>query len=211
MECAISFIITGLIAKFNTKQMRLLNISGTSGMTRLLRSTVFMLSGFSLCCNWATAQTRLAPRKGDTTITFISTDIARNSIRQIATQTPSRLKFIDLWATWCVPCLEAMPTSDSLYQALLKQGVQLIYVSFDKEEDDALWRKVVLEKQIHGVHVRASKALQDDITIQIWKGIDVYSIPHYMIVDSIGTVVAADAPSSKNTEAFNAALKGVGR
>jgi len=107
------------------------------------------------------------------------------------------------------PCLEAMPTSDSLYKALLEQGVQLIYVSFDKKEDDALWRKIVLEKQIHGLHIRASKLLQDDITMQVWKGIDVYSIPHYIIVDSIGTVIAADAPSSKNKDAFNAALKDV--
>ena len=66
---------------------------------------------------------------------------------------------------------------------------------------------MILHLKIAGAHIRAGKLLQDDITKAVWNGIDVYSIPHYLLVDQQGSILLRDAPSPKDHNRFNTAIK----
>jgi thiol-disulfide isomerase/thioredoxin len=111
--------------------------------------------------------------------------------------------FIDLWATWCNPCFQEFKFSNSLYGFLNKNGAEIIYVSFDKEPEDILWRKIILENKLSGNHVRASKLLRDELTTLIWGGIDAFSIPHYLLFDKNKNLInKGTSPPSSGTILF---------
>jgi thiol-disulfide isomerase/thioredoxin len=45
---------------------------------------------------------------------------------------------IDLWATWCGPCVEEMPKLKALYDQYRDQGVEFIGISLDRPADQGL-------------------------------------------------------------------------
>lgn len=54
--------------------------------------------------------------------------------------------YIDVWATWCNPCIALSPYFEKLSQEYEGQGVKFVAISIDKNE--AAWRKY-LEKSVH--------------------------------------------------------------
>ena len=42
-----------------------------------------------------------------------------------------RVVFINVWATWCPPCIEEMPTIQRLYDLLHERGLEVLAVSLD--------------------------------------------------------------------------------
>ena len=46
----------------------------------------------------------------------------------------SKVLFLNLWATWCLPCLEEMPAMASLYQEYSDQGLAMVAVSNEDPE-----------------------------------------------------------------------------
>ena len=115
-----------------------------------------------------------------------------NSISELLDSFKNKPVFIDLWATWCTPCLEEFKYSKTLYEYLTKNGIEIIYVSFDKEKDDSLWRKRINANNLFGNHIRASKPLQDSLTTLIWGGIDAYSLPNYLLFNKNGKLINKD-------------------
>ena len=59
-----------------------------------------------------------------------------------------------------------------LFDYLDKNGIEIVYVSFDKVSEDNLWKTKINENKLFGNHIRASKQLQDSLTTLIWGGID---------------------------------------
>ena len=115
-----------------------------------------------------------------------------NSISELLDSFKNKPVFIDLWATWCTPCLEEFKYSKTLYEYLTKNGIEIIYISFDKEKDDLVWRERINANQLFGNHIRASKSLQDSLTTLIWGGIDAYSLPNYLLFNKKGKLINKD-------------------
>ena len=45
-----------------------------------------------------------------------------------------KLVLVNLWATWCAPCVAELPALQRLYQTLNGQGFEVIAISVDSEE-----------------------------------------------------------------------------
>jgi cytochrome c biogenesis protein CcmG, thiol:disulfide interchange protein DsbE len=45
-----------------------------------------------------------------------------------------RLLVLNFWATWCPPCVEEMPSLDQFQKTLADEGVVVLGISVDKEE-----------------------------------------------------------------------------
>lgn len=49
-----------------------------------------------------------------------------------------RVTYLDYWASWCGPCRISLPALNEIYQELRDQGLDILAVSVDVVEEDAL-------------------------------------------------------------------------
>jgi len=140
---------------------------------------------------------------GDSSIKVIDNFSQINSIKQLLEIFRGRPVYIDMWATWCEPCLEEFKYSDSLYSFLKKKQIAMIYLSIDKEDLDEQWRGMIKSNHLSGNHIRANKHLRDDLSILIWGAPDVFSIPHYLFFDKEGKLLDKNPPGPATDSTFH--------
>lgn len=102
--------------------------------------------------------------------------------------------FIDIWATWCAPCIERLPHIMELQGNFINsKEVVFIFLSNDSDEEEDSWKKYLLDHpEFNGIHLRARKK-EDRPFEKLWK---VVGIPRYMIVDKEGKIIDAFAKHS---------------
>ena len=91
---------------------------------------------------------------------------------------------LDFWASWCPPCRREMPNLVEVYKQYKAKGFEIVGVSLDSKQD--AWEKGIKDLNI------TWPQLSD---LQGWKnsGAALYyvnSIPHTILVDKDGTIVA---------------------
>jgi len=88
---------------------------------------------------------------------------------------------VDFWATWCAPCVKAMPELQKLHQKHAAKGFSVVGISIDEEHDKA---RSFTEKRKLGypVYLDATKT-------PAWSTFHVRSIPAVFLVDSQGRIV----------------------
>lgn len=69
------------------------------------------------------------PRVGQPLADFTLPDLAGRPVQLAALR--GKVVFINIWATWCPPCVEEMPTMQRLYERLHNRGVEILAVSID--------------------------------------------------------------------------------
>ena len=55
----------------------------------------------------------------------------------------NKLTIVDCWASWCPPCVAEMPNLVAIYEKYHSQGLEILVISFDKEEK--AWTNKVAE------------------------------------------------------------------
>ena len=96
--------------------------------------------------------------------------------------------YIDVWATWCRPCLAEIPALKALHDRLKGKNIEFVSISID--EDKEAWRKAVKEKQLKGVQLIADKAFDS----QFIRDYAINQIPTFLIIDKQGHIVNPNAP-----------------
>ncbi len=119
--------------------------------------------------------------------------------------------YIDVWATWCGPCKREIPALKELEHEYKDKNIAFVSISVDNgrgypgnslEKSKEGWKKMIAEKQMKGIQLFADKDWKSDF-ITAFK---IRSIPRFILIDTKGNVVDADAPrpsSKKIKEVFN--------
>ena len=103
-------------------------------------------------------------------------------IQRIRTQYPNQTIILDVWATWCSPCIEDMKSSKINKEKLKQQSIKLIYLCVNNGSSEEKWRKKVVEIGLDGEHLW----LNNELSAKILSHFKLSGYPSYIVIDSKG-------------------------
>lgn len=136
----------------------------------------------------ATIEPWLALRAGEPAPDFLVEDRNGEEVR-LADLAGQRV-YIDVWATWCGPCIREIPALKELEKDLHDSGVQFVSISIDAEKDHEKWLNFIQERELGGLQLMADGAWQSDVV----KAYNINGIPRFLLIDEAGKIISADAP-----------------
>lgn len=104
--------------------------------------------------------------------------------------------YIDIWATWCGPCLKEVPFLKEIEKKYQDKNIEFISISIDTKKQEDAWRKMVTNKELAGVQLLAD----DDWNSSIVKGYQIIAIPRFILIDPQGNIVSSQAPRPSSPE-----------
>jgi peroxiredoxin len=90
---------------------------------------VVVLIAYGMLTRPASVPGQVAPRVGQVLPDFTLPDLQGNLVQLSALR--GKVVFINIWATWCPPCVEEMPTMQRLYERFHDRGLVLLAISID--------------------------------------------------------------------------------
>ncbi|MGE4346441.1 MAG: TlpA family protein disulfide reductase [Flavobacteriaceae bacterium] len=101
-----------------------------------------------------------------------------------------KIVYIDVWATWCGPCKREIPFLKEIEKQYHGKNIEFVSISIDDTKDYDKWKEFVTKEELGGVQLYADNAWQS----QFAKDYAIESIPRFILVDTEGNIVSADAP-----------------
>jgi thiol-disulfide isomerase/thioredoxin len=124
-------------------------------------------------------------------IVFIDSTIKIQSLDALTKHFKGKSLFIDLWASWCLPCREDFTSKNSVDSFLNKHKIDRLYISVDNPKAQQVWKTLVYEYQLDGYHLLAGNELIKDLKQNVYRS-DAIEIPRYIIVKN-GKIVELNA------------------
>jgi thiol-disulfide isomerase/thioredoxin len=96
---------------------------------------------------------------------------------------------IDLWASWCMPCVKEMPYLKQLKEKYSGDKIVFIGISLDKQSQS--WRK---RMRTEGLDPTNNYLLLKADKTSFYKHLNINEIPRYMLIDPTGKIINDNAP-----------------
>lgn len=101
--------------------------------------------------------------------------------------------YIDLWASWCGPCRQEMPSFKKLSDKF-KTNQQVAFISIAVHDGEKEWRNALKEEKPDWLQLYD----KDGTVAQSYIA---YAIPKYILIDKEGKMLSFDAPGPGNAQA----------
>lgn len=105
---------------------------------------------------------------------------------------------IDIWATWCTPCLRELPHLKKLEVTYHDKNIEFIGISVDYKSEYDLWKKMLKEKELNGIQLFSDNAFDSDFVSDF----GVSSIPRFILISPEGKIAEShlSKPSKEKTK-----------
>jgi thiol-disulfide isomerase/thioredoxin len=106
----------------------------------------------------------------------------------VKTLTKSDFYFVDVWSSWCGPCVRAFRENDYIDSVLQINQITKIYLSIDKSKE--AWKTAISKYALGGYNLIANESLIIDMKEML--GIDInsnFTIPKYLLLNGKGEFV----------------------
>lgn len=109
------------------------------------------------------------------------------SLGSVVHNPDNRVVLLDFWATWCAPCVSALPQLKETYAKYHDKGLEIYSVSEDPS--DTRWKLFLKENGMTWVNVLDTSAGRKDS--KIWKNYSLNGIPTVILIDGTsGEIIA---------------------
>lgn len=98
--------------------------------------------------------------------------------------------YIDIWATWCGPCRQEIPSLEKVEEQFKDKNIVFVSISVDNTKDREKWSNLINQKKMSGIQLLADKEFDS----RFIKEYNIKGIPRFIIIDTNGNIVDADAP-----------------
>ncbi len=110
-----------------------------------------------------------------------------------------KVVYIDVWATWCAPCIKEIPSLKKLEEEYHGKDIVFMSVSTDESKDIQKWKDFIQKRELKGIQLFAGDRAKKEL-MEIYK---ISGIPRFILVGKDGKLISADAlrPSSTDIRA----------
>ncbi len=109
---------------------------------------------------------------------------------------PNKALILDVWATWCRPCIVDMKRSKATKEQLADLPLEIIYLAVEEGSDQQKWEQTVTNLQVAGQHIFIKKELADSLL----KYFNLFGYPSYILIDRNGNWDATFVRSISNLD-----------
>jgi thiol-disulfide isomerase/thioredoxin len=104
--------------------------------------------------------------------------------------------FVDIWASWCSPCIASFACNNQLDSFLIKNNIKRLYISLDQIENSKVWENAIYNYKLGGTHFISNETfitnLRKELNIKEKENL---MIPRYLIINENGDIVNNNAYS----------------
>lgn len=110
----------------------------------------------------------------------------------------NKLTMINIWATYCGPCIEEMPDIQKLYEEVKDDDVNVIGLISDTpdEDNEELAKQIISKKGVKYTNIIPDKSIENNILK------DVSGVPVTLFVDSNGNIVGESLTGAHSKEEY---------
>lgn len=111
----------------------------------------------------------------------------------LLSETKGKLVYLDIWATWCKPCIASFRYYENLISDFAVNDVEFIFLSVDNQPDK--WKQFIAEQKVpDGKHfIEKEKGA-------VYDAFKIYGIPRYILIGRDGKIIDAYAPGPGSKE-----------
>jgi len=109
--------------------------------------------------------------------------------------------YLDIWATYCKPCLEEIEPSKKLQKKLSNKKIKFVNVCIESKNET--WLKLIKKKEFAGIQLYCTKEGEDKFK----ENYVVESLPRYIIIDKEGKIYDINAKRPSDIELEKELLK----
>lgn len=113
-------------------------------------------------------------------------DFDRNPISVLEEARKHKITILDFWASWCGPCMNEMPNIVDIYNSYKDKGLGIIGLSLDS--DYKRWKEATQANNMTWLQLSELRGWDSEVA----KVNGVQAIPHTIIIDKSGNILATD-------------------
>jgi len=116
-------------------------------------------------------------------------------------QLKGKFVYIDVWSTWCLPCIKEIPFQKNLEDSFHSKNI--VFVSICRNSDKSNWLEFIKKENLHGLQLFA-----ESFESNFFNAYGISGVPHYILIDAAGNILDADAKRPSDPGLFSE-LKGL--
>ncbi len=107
--------------------------------------------------------------------------------------------YIDIWATWCGPCIREIPASYKL-QKYFEGRNDLLFLNISIDSDTLKWKQYISKNsQFIGKHIN----IDENQSASLMETLGIRGVPRYILVSKDGKIIGINAPKPSEIDVIN--------
>jgi thiol-disulfide isomerase/thioredoxin len=130
---------------------------------------------------------------------------AKTLLSNLKNSFPNKALLLDMWATWCAPCIAEFPHSKKLNESTKDLPVEFVYLCTSEGSSIEKWKTKIAEFELRGTHIYVAKNIENKL-LEMFSG---GGFPTYAFINRNGEYKpgAIERVSTLNKEKLAALIK----